>query len=93
MASKPESKTSALAKLAIKGWTSLSGFSRVTGISYPVVLRMADEGKIATIEVGQVRRVTKDEVTRFMAEGNRQPEDLAMLQRMEPKDEEGIGTT
>lgn len=63
-------KSNSIAKLASRGYTSLSGFAKIVGISYPVAMRLKDEGKVKAIPVGGQHRVYRDEVERFLREGN-----------------------
>lgn len=46
-------------------------------ISYPTLLRMVDKGAIKVTRVGQVLRIDKFEISRYIAEGNRPPTNLA----------------
>ena len=59
------------------GWLSLNGFVKYLKenhpqhqVSYPTVLRMVDKGFLRVVTVGQTKRVYREEITRYLAEGN-----------------------
>jgi hypothetical protein len=59
-----------IAKLATRGWVSLSGFAIIADMSYPTAIKLANEGKLLAIPVGGAKRVYRQEVERFLREGN-----------------------
>lgn len=61
-----------IAKLATRGWTSLNGFAKIIGVTYPTALAMRNRGQVNCVQVGGVFRVYDDEVKRFLHQGNSQ---------------------
>lgn len=59
-----------IARLALQGWVSLNGFAKIVDVSYPTALKLKQEGKVRTIQVGSQTRVYRSEVERFLREGN-----------------------
>ena len=39
-------------------------------ISYPTVLRLVDKGHLRAVQVGSIKRITLDELNRFLRHGN-----------------------
>jgi hypothetical protein len=55
-----------------RNWLSLRQFAMyVAGVTYVTACRMRDRGDIVTIKIGGVYTVPKEEVERFLREGNR----------------------
>ena len=65
-----EDRNIAIIVMHRKGFTSLAGFAKIAGVSYPTALKMAKKGQVQTIKVGGINRVYSEEVTRFFKEGN-----------------------
>ena len=64
------SRVKSLASAIAKGMVSLREAAPMLGISYMTARKLASSGKLRTLEVGQQRRVTIEEVERFIREGN-----------------------
>lgn len=76
-------------KLASKGWLSLIDFTKYlkeehpnNTVSYPTAINMVKEGKLRVIVVGNTYRVYQTEISRYLREGNFDPQKLQGL----PKD-------
>lgn len=65
------------ALLATQGYLSLSGFVQYlkkhhphARIAYPTAVKLVSEGKIRSVRVGKMHRIYRDELERFVREGN-----------------------
>jgi len=65
--------TSSLPPKTSTGWTTLAIFCELAKISYPTGLRWCKLGQIEYIQVGGQKRITLEEISRFMQEGTRPP--------------------
>lgn len=70
-------------KLGKRGWLSLNEFVKYLKaehpdhyVSYPTALSMVREGKIRALTVGSTYRIYQEEVTRYLREGNFDPQQL-----------------
>ncbi len=71
MISSETNKAKTLEQLTSQGWLSLNKFAVIADMSYPTALKAAREGKVEVVKVGGVNRVYKDEILRFLSEGNK----------------------
>lgn len=81
------SKPAGIVALATRGWVSLAQFARLVGVSYPTALKLMRNKDVQTVPVGSVHRVYRDEVERFLREGNRSGEVSRKTSFTNPSDE------
>ena len=69
--------SSAHNRLCAHGYLSVSGFVEYLkefaphmSMSYPTALRMIKDGSIRAVRVGSIHRVQRDEIERFVTQGN-----------------------
>lgn len=66
-------------QLAAKGYLTANGFVAYLhevcpskAVSYPTMQRMLKTGKVESFTVGNQRRISKEEIERYLREGNRE---------------------
>lgn len=76
----PKSRSSSIRQLEMQGYLSLNGFvdylhnhAPEAAISYPTAVKLVSDGKIKARRVGGMWRVGREEIERWISEGNYDP--------------------
>lgn len=76
----PKSRDSSIRQLEMRGYLSLNGFvdylhahAPEAAISYPTAVKLVGEGKIKARRVGGTWRIGREEIERWISEGNYEP--------------------